>query len=118
MVVGIVFRVAIVVVRVFKVLVRIGILVRAFMILVKIFGVFTITVRITVRLAGQDGLQDCLRGSSRIFKILARTKMATLLICYSCWRRASDAMRIADGMQHRVAVEVYPHPKSANSAMT
>ena len=61
MVVRIVFRVANVVVRVFKVLVRIWILVRAFRILIKIFSVFTITVRITVRFAGQDGLQDCLR---------------------------------------------------------
>ena len=101
-----------------KVLVRIGILVRAFRISVKIFGVFTITVRITVRFAGRDGLQDCLRGSGRIFNILARTKMTILLAYYSCWWRASDAVRIADGIQHRVAVEVYPHPNSANSAMT
>ena len=117
MVVRIVFRVATVVVRVFKVLVRIGSLPKIFRILVKIFRVFAITVRITVRFAGEDGLQDCLRGSGRIFKILARTKMTTILTQYSCWRRASDVVRIADGTQHRVAVEVCPHPKSASSAM-
>ena len=117
MVVRVVFRVALVVVRVFKVLVRIGILVRAFRILVKIFRVFTITVRITVRSAGHDGLQDCLRDSGRIFKIVARTRMTTLLTYYSCWWRASDAVQTADGIRHRVAVEVYPPQKSANSAM-
>ena len=104
MVVRIVFRVAIVVVRVFKVLVRIWILVRAFRILVKILSVLTITVRITVRFCGPgwpSGLssefwqdfQDFSPGSRRPFRIISGQVRITRKESGLCTRR-SDYSRL------------------------